>query len=441
MRWGVTGWTPPSDWATNSASSPFWASASRSSAAAAVSRLVDARVETADGPQWNVDVQFHLDLRILLSMSRSITQFDLMQALSFAPLQSRDQLADVETLLRLWLGSMAKEQSARRKRCLFALPLHATLDETIGSHLSISLYGERFAVVSRTASAVECSAALGVDWPIAPPTDGESAPLMMICSAEGADFRFAWKPLGLPVQIIRAAVEFHASYLRTSYGHDAVATLRALRLPKGIAVSEDLESWRWERPHYGVPLLENEQPEIRITPHLAGFIAFLERMFPAPPSQSSSTMVFQDCLRLYAQAVEQVTEYARLLHFWQLAEAITVAPDSRGDTDRVAKRMGALLQYSAPHMTDALTLLRALGKTRNEVVHRGVHDNVTQEDVNLFKLMCDYSLQWVMVRLGQLPTRRHLELFFERVMREARDLETIQDVERLIESENHQEAI
>ena len=130
------------------------------------------------------------------------------------------------------------------------------------------------------------------------------------------------------------------------------------------------------------------------------------------PKPNSTLELISDCLRLYAQAMDARFEYQCFLGLWQLAEAITRSETIGGKTDDVVKRLawhGQTGKFAGSGYTESL---KAFGKMRNDIVHKGIHD-VEENDMNILKYVCELALLWLINVRKSLPTIAHLEQFYQ----------------------------
>jgi len=120
-----------------------------------------------------------------------------------------------------------------------------------------------------------------------------------------------------------------------------------------------------------------------------------------------------DGLRLYSQAMDARYDYECFLGLWQLAEALTLANQHQGAKKVVCPRLAWFGQNSqGVHARHLNVILAWLYEKRNEIVHRGLHQQVTQDDVNVLKICCDSALVWLSGHVKAIPTVGHLEQFY-----------------------------
>lgn len=55
--------------------------------------------------------------------------------------------------------------------------------------------------------------------------------------------------------------------------------------------------------------------------------------------------------------------------------------------------------------------LEAIGRKRNDVVHRGIH-RVKDDDINILKLACEIALQWLVDMYEKMPTQDCLSRYY-----------------------------
>lgn len=127
------------------------------------------------------------------------------------------------------------------------------------------------------------------------------------------------------------------------------------------------------------------------------------------PNAGSSVELLADLYRLYGQAMDEERPHARLLTMWQLAEAVTLGPEDHGEGAKVVKRLSAIHKraHVDPHPHFEVALQCVMMK-RHDVVHRGLYNHVTDEDVNLLKEACENGINWLIGVQSRLPTRQHI---------------------------------
>ena len=167
-------------------------------------------------------------------------------------------------------------------------------------------------------------------------------------------------------------------------------------------------------------------------------IKFNCRHFKNPVDRGNIISLVADCMRLYAQALDSRTNALTLLGLWQLAEAMTNSEKHGGKTDVVVNRLAWHSTRSTLKGSGYKATLVKLGKKRNDIVHRGISDDIDDEDINILKLACEHALLWLISIRSDLPTVNHLEKYY--LLRETNnvDLKALSDVVQIIRQERSQ---
>lgn len=137
------------------------------------------------------------------------------------------------------------------------------------------------------------------------------------------------------------------------------------------------------------------------------------QLFRNVVDNQSTISLICDCLRLYAQALDTSKRHLCLLGLWQLAERITLAESSGGNTKRVVNRLEWHAKKHKFIGSGYKNFLVLLSSKRNRVVHRGLHNNINDDDINLLKLACETALDWLFQVQDVLPTICHLENYYK----------------------------
>lgn len=169
-----------------------------------------------------------------------------------------------------------------------------------------------------------------------------------------------------------------------------------------------------------------------LTLSLKHFNAFsrLARLFAREPARDSTISLIADALRLYVQAMDEKFDHTCFLALWQLAETITLSESGR--TDEVCKRLawhGGRLKLPGSGFRN---LLDHFAQKRNDIVHRGIREEVDYEGVNYMKWIFELALNWLINESRKLPTTQHLRAFYQ--LRTASDpvIEAYSEVARVI---------
>jgi len=185
-----------------------------------------------------------------------------------------------------------------------------------------------------------------------------------------------------------------------------------------------VKSWGIKAPCWGVALTQDEDVPFFFLGErgcTSKFVEISEKTIEALkknlfllnkyPQQGSTLELIADALRLYAQAMDTSLPDWRFLGFWQLAEAITISEDVGGDTTKVAHRLSWLGPRIGLEASGYRYTLVALGKQRNQFVHKGI-GKVEEEDINILKLACEAGIHWLFSVVKDLPTIQHIKQFY-----------------------------
>lgn len=113
----------------------------------------------------------------------------------------------------------------------------------------------------------------------------------------------------------------------------------------------------------------------------------------------------------YQAAAEQPSIHMRLLHYWQVLEAVTLADRSGGKTQNVVKRVKAAVGHALG--ADLLPpILSDIADRRNSLVHKG-RAAVSWDDVVILKLIVDFSMTFLSGFVSRRESEAELEWFFK----------------------------
>ncbi|MFA6045498.1 MAG: hypothetical protein WC718_10975 [Phycisphaerales bacterium] len=257
--------------------------------------------------------------------------------------------------------------------------------------------------------------------------------LLIIATAEGADGPTAFSSVERAFETLRGAIE-----LQLSHG--------AFRHSSHVAASGAFPPADWMiavRPGTKPLVVGLVNPD---TTHMgrSRFVGTLTskavelgtRVFDflrEPPNPDLVDATIGTCLRLYAQAMDQVFPYAQFLGLWQLAEALCgVKPgQTRGDPLplRLAWFQTRLENFSPFASGECISYLLRL---RHDMVHKGTLFEIDQEDVNMLKYYCEIAIcVWLKLR-KKLPTKKHLEAFYDAIGRPPDDWDTCVEVATML---------
>lgn len=116
-------------------------------------------------------------------------------------------------------------------------------------------------------------------------------------------------------------------------------------------------------------------------------------------------------LRLYAIAREAKYSEWAFLGYWQIAEAITLAKEFGGKTDKVVGRLKIFSKYLSEHNIEFTEMLKEIADKRKSLVHSGLTD-IDEEIITHLKYHCEVGIRWLLANRKMIPTINHLEKFY-----------------------------
>jgi hypothetical protein len=134
-----------------------------------------------------------------------------------------------------------------------------------------------------------------------------------------------------------------------------------------------------------------------------------------------------DSLRIYAQAMDAQFSYNCFLGLWQMAEAMTISASFGGNTDEVSRR---LISFGGSNLVASgySKAIKYFGELRNDLVHRGIHDQIHEENVDILHLACRNYFEWLMNNRQIFPTKTHLQMFYSLKDKGTADIEVTRDI-------------
>lgn len=130
------------------------------------------------------------------------------------------------------------------------------------------------------------------------------------------------------------------------------------------------------------------------------------------PPNSCNTLL-ADCFRMYALAMDQPHSAMQLLHYWQIAEAITLSKEFGGDTKLVCKRIAYFFNLPDLSIRDACEVLYVIANARNNYVHHGDESNISDFIVQSLRWGCQDAMAWIATNCHLIKSHRELIDFFE----------------------------
>ena len=364
---------------------------------------------------WGMTMQDQLDFRALEAWSaQRITQHDAMVVLSDMIDKSVTSIDEFESIH----SSLNKQSKLGREpahRWRFVLPFSFRCATDVDSPIRLTVLGSTFTVQSWL-SATRTMGKSRVDKALLSLKFQQERTTPEWCitvTASGSDLDSAWKPVDAAFDALRGILELAFGYMLQSF-HWPERSLREIPHPPWML--------GWNRDTKTLEQREfiTEEPGIRSVSGVvlnAGFFSALRSnlsLFAGVPDDNMDVRsIIADGLRLYVQALDANRHHRIYLGLWQCAEAITLAGEDRGSGGRVCCR---LAEYAKPWNCDTsglLDVLNGLYKERCKIVHRGIHDGIDLDDVNLLKNCCESGLVWLMEHAKRLRTKAQLNRFHE----------------------------
>jgi hypothetical protein len=404
---------------------PLFPQSHRSAAASKVAKLLAAQ----EGDSLTLDFQNIVHVMALCAWARAtkLTDEEVFEALLRMKSKKVKDLDRFEQFVLDQRTAASKSRATQSFTWTFYIPVNVILTPAATNPPPIRVLGVDF----RLATWVEVESRLGgqvIDHQFTMysygPTPKKPATAIIV-DAEGDKVENAWESVAGAFDSLRGVMEF---YFGVGHGRDPYpdSPLSTFPRPNWMLVANvrgdvDLGQWEGER--------ETRQSVTLSKSYLNGIVRDAEvvRELAAP---KSTLALLADAFRLYAQAMDGRQRHDRLLGFWQMAESLVLSESFGGDTKGVCKRLSRFAGF-LPNGLDTGGLpeiLLGVADQRNDVVHRGLHAGVTNDQVNLLKTLCEEGLRWLVRVRTELPTQAHIEAFFSLSARYGEDLTVLTDV-------------
>jgi hypothetical protein len=413
----------------------LWSNGNRQQAQKIMQWLLAARVpatpEQAAG--WPVDLGFDVALiELAESASPKLSKDEAWRLLDELSKTGGTSLDDFE---RLWsAGRGVTKASARKWR--FWLPLQVAPGPGVRMPLAVSIFGTRFTLNTATPILNSLSKQLKKElryrYHVSGHPDQHNPTTLVSFVAKGEEWRNAWDAGSAAWDTFRGLAEFAfgrgqlrimGEGPRARFLHPGWLLARAVGQP--LQFGEFVLDYQ-PRPRLGGDFTMTDEKVQRFRK----LAAALRKESP----KGSTLGIVADGLRLYAQAMDAGQPHGCLLGLWQLAEAVTLAEDSRGKTQKVVARLRLFTERWAP--VGAARTLARLGAKRIALVHHGLH-HIDEEEVNILLVVCESVLGWLMRVWKKLPTKLHLREFYRCVTRGDTELDAVTQSVAYIRAHRH----
>lgn len=233
------------------------------------------------------------------------------------------------------------------------------------------------------------------------------------CEGRDGDPGVAFLAASAAFDVLRGLIEFarSAGTFRISFGgYSLRSTVPSPRYLFRVRSSEEAEVFS-----FVVAPIERQFPPSPID--LDALVKTIEpfQALVAETAQAGSIQeVVADLLRLYAQAMDAPEPQSALLAFWQMAEAIALEESDRGNGDRVVTRLAFFERYMVARPDGTLRVaLGGLKSKRNDLVHRGIHASIEEQEVELLKTVCEIGLKWICANSTRISTKLQLAKWWQ----------------------------
>jgi hypothetical protein len=141
-------------------------------------------------------------------------------------------------------------------------------------------------------------------------------------------------------------------------------------------------------------------------------ISALCRRFAPNLKEESTLMLAAECLALYGRMMNQTMLHNVFLGLWQVLEAMARSEKCGGDTKTVCQRIAKIAESRSLDAPGLLDVLYVLGRTRNDIVHRGARFAASEEDIQILNHVCRAALRTLICLAAKLTTRSHIDEYF-----------------------------
>jgi hypothetical protein len=392
-----------------SAKDILWDNDKRQSAYKVISRLLAAQTDRG----WETSWQHSLDTFAIQALSKGKVKaghvLSVLARMRNLGVEIPDQFEPQFVAL---IDENRQEQLSGIKQWQFLFPFRIELDRKIKLPFSLNCLGVEFVfrpwneVLDEIGHERLKPALVRVSHR---PYPNLSRSLCLTVSVGSHDFWSAWKKLEPAFDTLRGVIEINVNVGSTRYSSNPLPRRKVAcpAWPIGIADSHP------EFANFYVPELNDNDSAYKLREIDLKWIKRSLKLIARIPDDGSLQGLLVDCLRLYSQAMDANFNHECFLSLWRLAEAMTLAERQQGSKKVVCSRLAWLgRDGSNTDWTYLRDVLDWLYKKRNEAVHRGLHTDIEDEDVNVLKICCDMSLSWLSGQAKTLPTANHLEQFY-----------------------------
>lgn len=400
----------------------LWMDKHRDSAQTLITWLLSQR----GGNGWPLDWKSMAAFRELMSLASNslLNEASIMRTLAEMAKDSVSSVEDFEQIHHGLSFSNPLQTAENDQRWAFFVPLQMTLEPDVATPFRVQIQGQKFSIIRKEQLLRQLDA----------PTRNLISDMGVIFRETGCDYQElpdtflkvlasaptweqAWREVVPAFDILRGLIEITVNLFRYNFQYRRWGRKKAhgyLPHPRWMVGYLKRHGLVW------VPFLVESQSleEFRDYNSYSWSTQALQhvknnsRPFKSTVAHGSILSLVGDGLRLYAQALDSRTPALTLLGLWQLAETLTNSERHGGQTDVVVNRIAWHGTRNGLVGSGYRATLTRLARTRNDIVHRGIFNEIDDEDINLLKLACEHALLWLLSVKRDLPRVSHLEHYY-----------------------------
>lgn len=397
--------------------------------------LICSLLAVKTGPGWAYVPKTIIALRELTSSSShvNLTHSTVMKLLDKMYQRGEQTVDSFEAHFRDFLKERNRELQKKSGPWSFYLPLEISIHHDLKLPFTLTILNRQFSFIPRTSVQVGNGV---LDSPknslkILGFLINDIPDVFLKISSTGHSWEEAWQVVAPAFDALRGLMEFSFGFGRARSFSSEPTPRRQIPHPQWMIALKRRnkpEGLRFVADDHGTqtPFVLNVS---RLTT-----LRNSSKVLRAQPVRNSIISVIADGLRLYSQAMDARFSYGCFLGLWQMAEALTLSETVGGQTDKVVERIawhGSKLGLYGSGWTETM---KVLAKKRMDIVHRGIHE-IEDEEVNIFKHVCEISLLWLIKQTKTLPTVAHLQHFYRLREINSTDLQAMRDCIQLISAQ------
>jgi hypothetical protein len=395
----------------------------------AAQKVIDRLLSTRKPEGWEISFQFQFDLRVLAAWStlQELRDGTILSTITKMHAAGQTTIYDFEVLYFQWLDELNRNAAINRRIWSFYIPFAISPAKDVKYPVNLRLLSSQVTFASwRRPIRKFGAAALKHElrrrttvYEFNPP------PTCLILCAAGNNIESAWREVEPVFDSLRGLVEMTLGFgRRTIFFAGRKRPRRTVKHPEWMFATDDSNEITALQFH-----TETDESDSKdVNRQTFRRLKQNARLFRDIPLQKSTCALLVDVLRLYAQALDAAANYQYLLNLWQLAESITLAERYQGGKQTVVSRLAWLfMQETDCEIHGIEEVLAHLYHKRCKIVHEGLHNDVTDDDVNFMKRICEAGIVWLWKNVAVIQTEEQLEVIFTWAKRNSAALKTAFD--------------